>query len=136
MREKVGRIRANRNNCPLRIRRSWLQIVSACCPIPPTPLYTRGAWPVRIDTRYVQTDKQQFGCMLREAEGAVSYTGSSSSLSSNNSGDSFTVFFAASIRLVNSSVSTRRMFSSVLMSFIYWRMFLGRKMSAARSTLP
>src|SRR5574344_1823099 len=31
----------------LRIRRSWLQIVSAYCPIPPTPLYTRGAWPVR-----------------------------------------------------------------------------------------
>ena len=48
----------------LRNRRSWLQIDSACCPIPPTPLYTRGAWPVRIDTQYVQPTKQQFTGLL------------------------------------------------------------------------
>ena len=52
----------------LRIRRSWLQIVSAYCPIPPTPLYTRGAWPAHIDTQYVQPTKQQFVGMLRQAD--------------------------------------------------------------------
>ena len=57
----------------LRIRRSWLQIVSAHCPIPPTPLYTRGAWPVRTDTQYVQPTKQQFTGLLTKSICTISY---------------------------------------------------------------